>query len=55
MSHRCINAFEFAGTIYPGGSQVDDDHPIRATHASYFAPVQGTDRPGTETATAAPG
>lgn len=53
MSHRCINAFEFAGKIYPGGAQIDDDHPILQTHAAFFAKVQDNTA-GAETSTLAP-
>lgn len=54
MSYRCINAFEFANTIYPGGFQVSDGHPILATHLAHFAKVDEPAAP-TETASAAPG
>lgn len=53
MSHRCINAFEFAGKIYPGGAQIADDHPILQTHAAFFAKVQDN-TVGAETSTLAP-
>ena len=53
MSHRCINAFEFAGTIYPAGAQIADDHPILQTHDAFFAEVQDN-IPGAETTTVAP-
>ena len=53
MSHRCINAFEFAGKIYPGGGLIADNDPILQTHAAFFAEVQGN-TVGAETATLAP-
>lgn len=54
MSHRCINAFEFAGQIYPGGTQIADDHPILQTHSTFFAKVQDNTIVGAEAATLAP-
>lgn len=54
MSYRCINAFEFAGAIYPGGVLVEDDDTILATHGSFFARVDLPPGSATETATAGP-
>lgn len=54
MSHRCINAFEFGGVIYPGGLQVEDDDPILASHADCFAKVEVPPAQRTEVASAAP-
>ncbi|MGU3650678.1 hypothetical protein [Mycolicibacterium sp. A43C] len=53
MSHRCIDAFEFAGKLYPGGGLIADNDPILQTHAAFFAKVQDN-TVGTETATLAP-
>lgn len=55
MSYRCVNAFEYAGVIYPGGIVVADDHPVIATHRGNFAHVGEPTGAATETATAAPG
>lgn len=54
MSFRCINAFEHAGVIYPGGALVEDGDPITGSHREFFARVEDS-RANTETATAAPG
>ena len=54
MSFRCTNAFIFADQVFPGGVEVDDDHPILKTHAANFARVGEPPR-ATETASAAPG
>lgn len=54
MSYRCTDPFIFADQVFPGGLQVDDDHPILKSHSANFAKV---DEPvvRTETASAAPG
>jgi len=54
VSYRCNNAFVFGGRVFPGGIQVEDDDPILETHGANFAHVTDL-RPGTETATSAPG
>ena len=54
MTYRCTNAFIFADQVFPGGVEVDDDHPILKTHAANFARVGEPPR-ATETASAAPG
>lgn len=56
MSYRCINAFDYANRIYPGGAQIEDDDPILATHAAHFAKVVTVPSfAATETASASPG
>lgn len=54
MTYRCTGAFIFADQVFPGGMEVDDDHPILKTHGSSFVRV-GEPVRATETATAAPG
>lgn len=55
MSYRCTNAFIFANQVFPGGLQVDDNHPILKTHSANFAKVDEPPSAKTETASAAPG
>lgn len=54
MTYRCTGGFIFAEQVFPGGMEVDDDHPILKTHAANFARV-GEPATATETASAAPG
>lgn len=54
MSYRCTNAFIFADRVFPGGMEVDDDHPILKTHAANFARV-GEHVSAVEAASATPG
>lgn len=54
MSYRCTNAFIFADQVFPGGMEVDDNHPILKTHAASFVRV-GEPARATETASAPPG
>jgi hypothetical protein len=56
VSHRCINAFEYANRIYPGGCEVADDDPILSSHREHFAKVDPVPSfVATETASATPG
>lgn len=58
MKHRCINAFWYAGKVYPGGVEVDANDPILTTHASHFTPTETAEAkpsPRIEQATATPG
>lgn len=55
MSYRVTDPFIFADQVYPGGLQVDDDHPILKTHSANFAKVAEPPALNTETASAEPG
>lgn len=55
MSYRCTDAFIFADQVFPGGTLVDDNHPILKTHSANFAKVDEPPAAKTETASAAPG
>ena len=54
MGYRCIDAFEYAGVIYPGGLLVEDGDAIVTSHRTNFTHVEES-MSAVETATAAPG